>query len=403
MKRSRTISSKYWRNLGLALLLGLGALVGLTAKVVYGQDAITITQVDPSQFPEMVVYIDAAASKLPAGLTPDDFQVTEDGAPAEIVDFAGEGEQRPVDIVFVFDTTSSMGGEIDGAIRSSVAFADQLRAANRDFRLGLVAFGDEIRTVANSDLSLTADESEFAGWVSQLQAVGGGDDPEASLDALKRATTFHFRPDAQKVLLLITDAAPHEAGDGSGSSRLTAAALAPQLRASGFVVYAVAADDPRFRALAGETGGRFYELTRSTDFSGMINEIGGDIAKQYRLTYRSPRSSYDGTTRDIAITVGDKTGDQAFLEPHLINIQSSIPIFLSFLVVLLLALTVPAWFGRIPAEPAAGIHAGMQPTPAVPAAAPAAANTRGPACPACGRPIRPGARFCSGCGAKVQA
>ncbi len=65
-----------------------------------------------------------------------------------------------------------MGGEIDGAIRSSVAFAEQLRAANRDFRLGLVAFGDEIRAIANADLSLTADAGEFTGWVRQLRAVG---------------------------------------------------------------------------------------------------------------------------------------------------------------------------------------------------------------------------------------
>ena len=55
--------------------------------------------------------------------------------------------------------------------------------------------------------------------------------------------------------------------------------------------------DPPVPALASRTGGKFYELTRSTDFSGLIDEIGGDIAKQYRLTYRSPRSSYDGTTR----------------------------------------------------------------------------------------------------------
>jgi VWFA-related protein len=416
VKRSNTLNSKYWRNLGLALLLGLGALAGLAAKVVYGQDAITITQIDPSKFPEMVVYIDAEASKLPAGLTPKDFQVTEDGAPAEIVDFAGEGEQRPVDVVFVFDTTSSMGGEIDGAIRSSVAFAEQLRAANRDFRLGLVAFGDEIRAIANPDFSLTADAGEFTGWVRQLRAVGGGDDPEASLDALEQATAFHFRPDAQKVILLITDAAPHEGGDGSGYSRLTAAALAPQLRDAGFVVYAVAADDPRFEALASETGGKFYELTRSTDFSGMIEEIGGDIAKQYRLTYKSPRSSYDGTTRDIAITVGGKTGEQAFLEPHLINIQSSLPIFLGLLAVLLLALAVPAWFGGRPAEPAAEVkprHVPQVPAQAAAGAAaqgaraqapaPAVAAAGGPVCPTCGRPIRPGARFCSGCGAKVQA
>ena len=72
MRRSNTINSRYWWNLGLALLVGLGAFVGLATQVVYGQDAIAITQVDPSKFPNMAIYIDAEASKLPAGLKPDD-------------------------------------------------------------------------------------------------------------------------------------------------------------------------------------------------------------------------------------------------------------------------------------------------------------------------------------------
>lgn len=375
---------KGWGVRGLAALVGLA----LTAGVAHGQDALTITQVDPSKFPEMVVYIDAAASKLPAGLTQDDFQVTEDGAAAEIVDFAGEGETRPVDVVFVFDTTSSMGGEIDGAIRSSVAFAEQLRANNRDFRLGLVAFGDEVRSIDKADLTLTADVAEFTGWVRGRAAEGGGDDPEASLDALEQATALQFREDAQKVLLLITDAPPHEEGDGTAYSRLTSAALAPKLRDAGFVVYAVAFDDPAYHALVDATGGKFYELTRRTDFTGIIDEVGGDIAKQYRLTYRSPRSSYDGTVRNIAVTVGDKAGAGEFLEPHLINIQSSLPIGVGLLALLVLALLTP---------PLAGGFSGRARQPALPAVvAPGRA-----VCPACGRAVRAGARFCGGCGARI--
>ncbi len=416
--KNKRRGSVLWRGLCLA------ALLALVAGVAAGQDAapsaadpadtaITITQVDPSNFPEMVVYIDAEASKLPAGLTQADFTVTEDGAAAQIVDFAGDGESRPVDVVFVFDTTSSMGEEIDGAIRSSVAFAEQLAAAGRDFRLGLVAFGDEIRAIRNTDRTMTAAAEEFTGWIRQLTAGGGGDDPEIALDALAQATAMQFRPGAQKVLLLITDAPPHVAGDGAPYSSVNAAELAATLRDEGFVTYAVAVEDPAYRAVVDATGGKFYELTRRTDFTSIIDEIGGDIAKQYRLTYLSPRSSYDGTLRNIAISTGDRTGEQAFLEPHLINIQSSLPIGLSLLAALLLVLLAPLAlagkpFGAGKLKP--GFTSGdapataARPTGARPAAAPpapAVMAARTPTCPGCGRELRPGARFCGGCGARL--
>ena len=121
---------------------------------------------------------------------------------------------------------------------------------------------------------------------------------------------MQFRADAQKVLLLITDAAPHQAGDGTPFSRLTTPALAAKLRDEGFVVYAAAVDDPGYRSLVNETGGHFYALARRADFTGFIDEIGGDIAKQYRLTYKSPRSSYDGTRRNIVISVGARPGSK---------------------------------------------------------------------------------------------
>ncbi|MBK8048780.1 MAG: VWA domain-containing protein [Anaerolineales bacterium] len=379
---------------GLWKSVCLAALLSLTATAGFAQDAITITQVDPSKFPEMVLYIDAEASSLAAGLTKDDFVVTEDGEPVEIVDFAGEGEERPVDVVFVFDTTSSMGEEIDGAIRSSIAFAEQLRTNHRDFRLGLVAFGDEIRSVYNTDGTMTADAAEFTTWVSELRARGGGDTPELALDALLQATTLHYREDAQKVLLLITDAPPHMAGDGTGYSALTTADVTTQLQDEGFVVYTVAVDTPGYRSLATATGGNFYELTERSDFTGMIDQIGGDIAKQYRLSYLSPRSSYDGTRRNIAIQVGEKAGTEEFLEPHLINIQSSLPIGLALLAALLLALAAPALMSGTPSW--ATLFRKVPSVREVAAVTPSV-----PSCPTCGRELRAGARFCGGCGTRI--
>lgn len=400
-----TLSQMRWISLTLLSVLTL------TALTAHAQETITITQVDPSRFPEMVVYIDAEASKLPAGLTEEDFVVTEDGEPAEIIDFAGEGEQRPVDVVFVIDTTGSMGDEIMGVINTSLAFADGLRANNRDFRLGLVTFSDVIEVVRNEDRTLTADAEVFKSWVSELYADGGGDDPEISLDGLEAATQMHFRPDAQKVFILITDAPNHERGDGTPFSQVTPSELTTRLRDGGFTVYAAAFDHPHYHTVVNETSGKFYHLTPDADFIGIIDEIGGDIAKQYRLTYRSPRDHYDGTRRNLVISVGEQTGAEHYLEEHLIHIQSNPVIGILLLLPLVLALILPATLRRqrrspipSPATPTTDWSVEqVQPVPqpvAVVSPHPAPPGAR---CAHCGQDLRPDAKFCGHCGQTINA
>ena len=49
----------------------------------------------------------------------------------------------------------------------------------------------------------------FRAAVNSLEATGGGDAPESSLDAVLLATRQPFRTDASKVIVLVTDAPPH--------------------------------------------------------------------------------------------------------------------------------------------------------------------------------------------------
>ncbi len=58
---------------------------------------------------------------------------------------------------------------------------------------------------------MTSNVNEFIGWVGSLHAGGGGDIPEDQLDALAYASTFPFRPEAQAILILVTDAPSHHA------------------------------------------------------------------------------------------------------------------------------------------------------------------------------------------------
>jgi VWFA-related protein len=253
-------------------------------------------------------------------LSPENVHVEEDGQTVQIVDFRGEEQGRPVDIVVVFDITESMGPFIDGMKEATIDFADRLAKANRDYRLGLVTFEDY---VVRQETVFTRSAREFKSWVGALQAAGGGDIPENSLDALVVASQFPFRPEAQAVVILITDAPNHYRGDGSEKNnpygrevtQLTVDEVITALKRANLSVYAVAPPPfaaPDLQKIAQATGGRHYNIvSEGRRFPELIGEIGRSLASQYFLTYLSPRPVEDGTEREITLNVRYQDGEGA--------------------------------------------------------------------------------------------
>lgn len=243
-------------------------------------------------------------------LGPDDLEVQENGQGGPIIDFRGESQGRPIDIVVSFDVTESMQPYIDAMKEVIMDFADQLAKANRDYRLGLVTFEDY---VVRDEPVFTRSAREFKGWIGALQAGGGGDIPEDSLDALIAASHFPFRPEAQGVIILITDAPNHYRGDGSEKTynrevtRLTASEVIVELKKANLAVFALAPppfEAPDLYKIAKDTGGRHYNrASESKRLPDIINEIGRSLASQYFLTYTSPRPVEDGTTREVRLKV----------------------------------------------------------------------------------------------------
>ena len=251
-------------------------------------------------------------------LSPEHVEVQEDGQKVQIVDFRGEEQGRPVDIVVVFDITESMGPFIDGMKEATIDFADRLAKANRDYRLGLVTFEDY---VVRQDTVFTRSAREFKSWVGALQAAGGGDIPEDSLDALVVASRFPFRPEAQAVVILITDAPNHFRGDGSEKNnpygrevtQLMADDVIAELKKANLSVFAIAPPPfvaPDLHKIAQATGGRHYNIvSEGRRFPELIGEIGRSLASQYFLTYVSPRPVEDGTRRAVTLKVTYQDGE----------------------------------------------------------------------------------------------
>ncbi len=122
--------------------------------------------------------------------------------------------QRRADIMFVLDCTGSMQGEINAIKDSITDFADTINSQGVRVRVGLIEFrdrliGEESRVLQFNGQIFTADPVIFRTEVAGLKAGGGGDEPESSLDALMLALRQPFSSDANKVIVLITDAPPH--------------------------------------------------------------------------------------------------------------------------------------------------------------------------------------------------
>jgi len=259
----------------------------------------------------------------------DNVKVFEDGKEAKILDFRGVGQGRPVDIVFVMDVTESMQPYIDAVKQNIISFAQDLAANNRDYRLGLVTFEDYVISKypdCNCPYrdKMTSNVHEFTDWISGLHAGGGGDIPEDQLDALAYAASFPFRPEAEGIIILVTDAPAHHAGDGSEYTQhdqayhdhhpgntevteLTGESTAAILKKNGLTLYAVAPPPfiaPEYQKIVEATHGRSYNIiTEEGHFAELVRQIGHSIATQYSLTYRTPRPIEDGTNRSVELQI----------------------------------------------------------------------------------------------------
>ncbi len=326
-------------------LFTLLILFGFTARVTTADASLKITTGNPG-----LEHFDTDGGvQLDFGLTdqngnpvgnlrPDNVKVFEDGKEAKIIDFRGVGQGRPTDIVFVIDVTESMQPYIDAIKQNMIAFAHDLAANNRDYRLGLVTFEDYVVSQypdCNCEYrsTLTSDVNKFVDWVGTLHAGGGGDIPEDQLDALAYASTLPFRPEAQAILILITDAPCHKAGDGpdrggdqayrdhhpgdNDVTEMTGDKVAEMLKKNGLTLYAVVPPpfiEPSYQEIVDATHGRSYNIiTEEGRFASLVREIGHSIATEYSLTYRTPRPIEDGTNRSVELKI-DYNGESGDAE-----------------------------------------------------------------------------------------
>ncbi|MDR2401690.1 MAG: VWA domain-containing protein [Deferribacteraceae bacterium] len=118
----------------------------------------------------------------------------------------------PADILFVLDTTGSMGEEIERLKSTLLIIHENLQAFpfTVNIRFGMVMFKDRGDSYITQTIPFTSDVKEFQKTVSKVSASGGGDTPEDMQTALQAALTGPKWIDSgAKLIFLITDAPAH--------------------------------------------------------------------------------------------------------------------------------------------------------------------------------------------------
>lgn len=119
-----------------------------------------------------------------------------------------------VDVVFVLDTTGSMGGLIQTAKEKIWSIATTMASAQQtpEIRIGLVAYRDKGDAYVTRVVDLSDDLDSVYATLMDFEASGGGDTPESVNKALHDAVhniSWSQQDQAYQVIFLVGDAPPH--------------------------------------------------------------------------------------------------------------------------------------------------------------------------------------------------
>lgn len=136
-----------------------------------------------------------------------------DGKDELVLKTAGPRKPKPLtlEVLFLIDTTGSMGDEIAQVKSTLLAVTGKVKALRRDLELryGAVLYRDLNDDYVTMAYPFTADVQAFNAALQSVEANGGGDLPEAMNQGLDRAVSgMPWQPDAAKVVFLIADAPP---------------------------------------------------------------------------------------------------------------------------------------------------------------------------------------------------
>lgn len=200
-----------------------------------------------------------------------------------------------LEMVFVLDTTGSMGGLLEGAKQRIWGIVNDVMqsAAHPSVRVGLVAYRDRGDEYVTKVLPLTSDLDQVYSTLMSYRAEGGGDTPEdvrhALAEGVRNAGWSPRTAGVAQIIFLVGDAPPHEDYQDEPSAATTTAEAVK----AGMIVNTIQCGDlpgtrEVWQTIAQHGEGQYFAIAQdggvqaiATPFDKELRELGAKIGSTF--------------------------------------------------------------------------------------------------------------------------
>jgi len=202
--------------------------------------------------------------------------------------------EQAMEMVFVLDTTGSMGGLLTGAKERIWGIVNEVMQTSSlsSVKVGLVAYRDRGDQYVTQVLPLTDDLDKVYSTLMEYEAAGGGDEPEnvrrALADGVARAGWSQPAPGHAQILFLVGDAPPHDYADEPDTLTTADRAVKQGIIVNTIQCGSSATTEQAWEAIARRGQGQYFLIPQnggvqriSTPYDNELSELGGRLGGTY--------------------------------------------------------------------------------------------------------------------------
>lgn len=201
-----------------------------------------------------------------------------------------------LEMVFVLDTTGSMGALIEGAKQRIWGIVNEvMQESHTSVRIGLVAYRDRGDEYVTQVLPLTNDLDKVYTTLKDYRAMGGGDEAEdvrtALTEGVYKAGWSTTSSDLAQIIFLVGDAPPHNDYSNTTDTLTTAATAVRRGIIVNTIQCGTMGETTRaWQAIAEHGNGQYFAIAENggvQTISTPYDEQMGDLATQLGSTFMS--------------------------------------------------------------------------------------------------------------------
>lgn len=230
--------------------------------------------------------------------------------------------ENKIDLVVSFDTTGSMYPVLSQVRAQVEQFVKDMFNEFSDLRLGIIAHGDycdKDKPYTIRIMDLTRDEDKLCKFVRETEQTCGGDADECYELVLNSAhSVINWRPDSDKIFILIGDASPHSPSYSMNKDKLDWKDEAEKLRKLGVKIFSVHAlayyrssSRAFYNSVAETTGGVYLTLDQFNEIMELIKATlyqqgGEEKLNEYISIIRDSGKLTNSMDRNFRRLMGEK-------------------------------------------------------------------------------------------------